>query len=107
MSINNPTVLYFENIQSITEKQFDTFFNYLPNYRKEKILKYKFQKDKNTSLIAFLLLLYGLNITCPENIPNMCYNFGKPFLKTFLIFILIFLIVIMKLHVLFLNIHVV
>ncbi|AQS09807.1 4'-phosphopantetheinyl transferase psf-1 [Clostridium saccharobutylicum] len=81
MNINNPTVLYFENIQSITEKQFDTFFNYLPNYRKEKILKYKFQKDKNTSLIAFLLLLYGLNITCPENIPNMCYNFGKPFFK--------------------------
>ena len=73
----------FDNIENFTDADFFQTIQYASNGRIEKIMKYKFMIDKKTSLIAYLLLTYGIKKEFGiEKMPEvLTEKFGKPYLK--------------------------
>ena len=73
----------FDDIENFTDADFFQTIQYASNERIEKIKKYKFMIDKKISLIAYLLLTYGIKKEFEiEKIPEiLTEKIGKPYLK--------------------------
>lgn len=73
----------FDDIENFTDADFFQTIQYASNGRIEKIMKYKFMIDKKTSLIAYLLLTYGIKKEFGiKKMPEvLTEKFGKPYLK--------------------------
>lgn len=55
-------LLYCDDVSSITDEQFDLFFNLMPTARQEKVMRYAKTEDKQLGVAAFALLCYALNL---------------------------------------------
>lgn len=73
----------FDDIENFTDSDFFQTIQYASNDRIEKITKYKFMIDKKVSLIAYLLLIYGLKKEFGiKKIPEiLTEKIGKPYFK--------------------------
>lgn len=73
----------FDDIENFTDSDFFQTIQYASNNRIEKITKYKFMIDKKVSLIAYLLLIYGLKKEFGiKKIPEiLTEKIGKPYFK--------------------------
>lgn len=73
----------FDDIYNFTDADFFQGIQYASNKRIEKIMKYKFMIDKKTSLIAYLLLIYGIKKEFGiKKIPEvLTEKIGKPYFK--------------------------
>lgn len=73
----------FDDIENFTDSDFFQTMQYASNNRIEKITKYKFMIDKKVSLIAYLLLIYGLKKEFGiKKIPEiLTEKIGKPYFK--------------------------
>lgn len=73
----------FDDIENFTDSDFFQTIQYASNDRIEKVTKYKFMIDKKVSLIAYLLLIYGLKKEFGiKKIPEiLTEKIGKPYFK--------------------------
>ena len=76
-------LLYCDEISSMTDEQFDLFFDLMPTARQKKVMRYAKTDDKKLGVAAFALLCYALNL-CGYKIGH--YEFsttenGKPYFK--------------------------
>lgn len=73
----------FDDIENFTDSDFFQTIQYASNERIKKITKYKFMIDKKTSLIAYLLLTYGIKKEFGiKKIPEiLTEKIGKPYFK--------------------------
>lgn len=73
----------FDDIENFTDSDFFQTIQYASNDRIEKITKYKFMIDKKVSLIAYLLLIYGLKKEFGiKKMPEiLTEKIGKPYFK--------------------------
>ena len=72
----------FDDIANFTDENYFTMLNAVSGGRAEKSLRYRYMADKKTSLIAYLLLLYGLrNEFGADTQPEFSVGkFGKPYI---------------------------
>lgn len=73
----------FNDIEQFTDENYFQAIKFVPKERAEKSMRYKFMTDKKISLIAYLLLVYGMkkefDICKPPEI--LTEKLGKPYLK--------------------------
>ncbi|MCT4585693.1 MAG: 4'-phosphopantetheinyl transferase superfamily protein [Peptostreptococcaceae bacterium] len=76
-------IYYFEEIEKFKEEEFKYFYKFLPKFRKDKIEKLKFFKDKKLSLLGYILFLYGLRVEKRDfSTPIFSYlKYNKPYIK--------------------------
>jgi len=76
-------VFYCDGISSMTDKQFNSFFERMPEERQKKAMRYVRKEDRQLCVAAFALLEYALNV---NGYKIADYEFaegknGKPYLK--------------------------
>lgn len=72
----------FSDFGNITDKMLCRIIKLLPDYRKSKVLKHCQTQQRKASVIAFLLLIYGLREIGITAMPEFSYGKnGKPYLK--------------------------
>lgn len=81
-------ILIFNNIDTLGEDFINRCEDFLPKWRKDQMLKYKFQKGRIQNGLAYVLLVKLLRDECGdyvlENLPEFSYNdHEKPFLKNY------------------------
>lgn len=54
-------VYYIENIMDIPEGDFEMLYSMLPQKRQAVARRYRFEQDKRNSIMAFILLMFGLH----------------------------------------------
>lgn len=80
-------ILIFNNIDNLNDDFTSRFASFLPEWRKEQMLRYKFPKGKIQNGLAYVLLVRLLIDECGRehvlnNLPEFSYNeHGKPFLS--------------------------
>lgn len=76
-------IYYFEEIELFQRSYMERAFPYLSEQRKEKVIKYRYFKDKRLSVLAYLLLRYGLKKEYGMSlVPEFDLgSFGKPYLS--------------------------
>ena len=78
-----PHILLHENPGDVSEAEFEAMLARVPEFRREKALRFRFFKDRVLSVLAYRLLTDGLKefygIECPG---AFGYNeYGKPYLQ--------------------------
>lgn len=81
-------ILIFNNIDTLGEDFINRCEDFLPAWRKDQMLKYKFQKGQVQNGLAYVLLVKLLRDECGcdilKNLPEFSYNdHEKPFLKNY------------------------
>ncbi len=82
-------ILIFNNIDTLNDDFTSRCASFLPEWRKEQMLRYKFPKGKIQNGLAYVLLVRLLIDECGRehvlnNLPEFSYNeHGKPFLKNY------------------------
>lgn len=81
-------ILVFNNIDTLGDDFINRCKGFLPEWRKNQMLKYKFQKGQVQNGLAYVLLVKLLCDECGDivlkNLPEFSYNeHEKPFLKNY------------------------
>lgn len=81
-------ILIFNNIDTLGDDFVNRCNVFLPAWRKEQMLKYKFRKGQIQNGLAYVLLVKLLCDECGQNVleklPEFSYNeYEKPFLKNY------------------------
>lgn len=73
----------FDDIENFTDENYFQMLNSVSKERAEKSMQYRFMIDKKISLIAFLLLMYGMKkeYSIDDNPEFSIKEQGKPYLK--------------------------
>eukprot|EP00828_Plagiopyla_frontata_P045666 TRINITY_DN7884_c0_g1_i1.p1 TRINITY_DN7884_c0_g1~~TRINITY_DN7884_c0_g1_i1.p1 ORF type:complete len:286 (-),score=28.24 TRINITY_DN7884_c0_g1_i1:439-1296(-) len=76
-------IYYFSKLEVLKLEDLKKAYLLLPDFRKKKVDKYKRDIDKKLSMIAYLLLIYGLKKEKYfDEIPEFDYGkYGKPYIK--------------------------
>lgn len=81
----NDVVYIFKDTDEFSESDLENIFHILPNYRLEKVKKYRRSIDRKNCAIAYLLLIISLSRELDiEGEAAMVYgSYGKPYLKDY------------------------
>ncbi|MDE6426701.1 MAG: 4'-phosphopantetheinyl transferase superfamily protein [Ruminococcus sp.] len=70
----------FDRLEEISDDFVQKSLEVLPEERRRKAVRYKFQKDRKLSVVSGLLLAYALRINYKMNIPEIMHGeYGKPY----------------------------
>lgn len=78
-------ILLYENPDLVSAKELEEDLLKIPNWRKEKALRYRFLMDRVLCVKAYLLLKQGLyeEYAITEDVKFICNPNGKPFLENY------------------------